>query len=1187
MAELRRRSFVIRSCKAISAALVSRIAWPFSRAIAARPEFHVHPHYRAEPPVNSIFAKIQSGKDEFLTELYQDQLAAILQRWSESLLQSASWQEALESIFAVNFLGASRRPLEVRSLRSGGPLSADRITFSQERSLRAHEFLAEQVLSLSDFTKILVAEFQITEIMADTSDRLFTTVRYEIAGTGKSIHREQRVGNWELEWIAAAENTWRLLSWKSQEETRSRAKAPIYQDISSRALGGVPSYSNQLQRGVDHWRTVLDSACGIDVYGHNGVSVGDIDGDGFDDLYLCQPAGLPNRLYRNRGDGTFEDVTEASGVGLLDNTSCALFADFNNDGKQDLIVVRASGPQLFLNDGGGKFRLRPDAFQFASPPQGTFTGAAVADYNRDGWLDIYFCLYVYYQGTDQYKYPAPYYDAENGPPNFLLKNNRDGSFSDVTSASGLNQNNTRFSFCCAWNDYNQDGWPDLYVVNDFGRKNLYRNNGDGTFTDIAPEAGVEDVGAGMSVAWFDYDNDGREDLYVGDMWTAAGERVSANSAFQKDSPKLKRDFYRKHAMGNSLFRNGQGFTDTTHVAGVGMGRWSWSSDAWDFDHDGWADLYITNGMISGPLPEDLNSFFWRQVVAKSLDTARISDEYEQGWNAVNEAIRADYSWSGLERNVFYANNGDGTFSDVSAVVGLDFLEDGRAFALADLDHDGRLEVFLKNRNSPQLRVLKNVMANLPPSIAFRLRGTSSNRDAIGAVVTLKIETGMQVRTLQAGSGFLSQHSKEIFFGLGKATGALNVSVRWPNGGVQNFQGVPSNHRIWIEEGSDAFHAEPFSAAANRNPVVEATAAAKLPIEVETWLLTPVPAPDFPLPGSGRLLSSFRGRCLLLMFTAGAAALESHIPVLSVDATGRDENDTVAIYSILFRSLFDRHRELPLPTSFLIDAQGMIVKVYQGAVNAARIEADQRTIPRTPADRLSLALPFGGVSTSYGFGRNYLSLGSLYFQHGYFEHAGPVFELAAQEDPASAEASYGLGSVYLKAQRNAEARSSFEDAVKRNASYPNTKANAWNNLGLLAAKDRGADAAIACFEEALRINPDLFVALENLGIAYRQAHRWDQARHTLEQALEMRPKDAETNYNLAMVFAQSDDIERAREYLQRALTANPNYPEALNNLGILYVRTGRRDEAVSKFEECIRVAPAFTQAYVSLGAGLQD
>ena len=234
-----------------------------------------------------------------------------------------------------------------------------------------------------------------------------------------------------------------------------------------------------------------------------------------------------------------------------------------------------------------------------------------------------------------------------------------------------------------------------------------------------------------------------------------------------------------------------------------MGRWSWSSDAWDFDHDGFPDLYIANGMVSGPSREDLNSFFWRQVVAHSPREAKPEHDYEQGWNAINELIRSDGTWSGFERNVFYANNRDGTFSDVSGVVGLDFLEDGRSFALADFDHDGRLEIFLKNRNAPQLRIVKNVMKELEPSIAFRLRGAKSNRDAIGAAVTVETESGRQMHMLQAGSGFLSQHTKEIFFGLGKVKGPVRASIRWPSGLVEKFGNLAVDKIHTLREGNGA------------------------------------------------------------------------------------------------------------------------------------------------------------------------------------------------------------------------------------------------------------------------------------------------------------------------------------------------------------------------------------------------
>ncbi len=1196
-------------------------------------EFHLHPHYRTQRPLDATLLKVQAGFDDFVTEKYHDQIAAILAEWSSSLLRSPQEVRAIEGVLAPEFLASSLLPVDSRIVRQSPALQIHQNKFTSQTNLGPDSFLQELLSSLNAFSQIVTAEFQVTSIETSSAaplqlpERLRTRVRYELVGIGTGFYREQRVGHLDLEWVTfpAIPNEFRLRRWQTLDETRSRSTSPVFRDIIAQALGGNSSYSAQMLRGVDYWRTVLDGACGIDIYGHNGVSVADIDNDGFDDLYVCQPAGLPNRLYRNQGDGTFEDITEHSGLGILDNTACALFADWDNDGRQDVIVVRANGPLLFLNEGNGKFRQKPGAFQFANPPQGTFTGASVADYDRDGWLDIYFCLYAYYQGTDQYKYPVPYHDAENGPPNFMMRNNRNGTFRDVTAQSGLNQNNTRYSFCCAWSDYNQDGWPDLYVVNDFGRKNLYRNNGDGTFTDVAPQAGVEDVGAGMSVCWLDYDNDGVQDLYVSDMWTAAGKRISTQENFKKDSPREIRDLYHRHAMGNSLFKNsGSIFQDATGVAAVGMGRWSWSSDSFDFDHDGFPDIYITNGMVSGVSRQDLNSFFWRQVVANSPDQAKPSQGYEQGWSAINELIRADGTWSGFERNVFYANNRDGTFSDVSGAIGLDFLEDGRSFALADFDHDGRQEVFLKNRNAPQLRLLKNVTDNLPPSIIFRLHGTKSSRDAIGAVVTVETESGRQTRTLQAGSGFLSQHSKEVFFGLGEFKGSVRASIRWPSGLVQDFYDLPPNHRIFLEEGSETFRIEPFRTQTSSYNILGAVFSQEpepLPTSVETWLLAPVAAPDFSLPdlaGQMRTLASLRGKPVLLNFwvtqSAGCrgdlrsfdrvhsrwAAQGLQLFTVNLNDPADDKNlkllarelrfsfsvlrgsdDVAGIYNILYRHLFDRHRDLCLPTSFLIDDQGEIVKIYQGSVNPDQVEQDFRRIPQKNVERLARALPFSGVSETFEFGRNYLSFGSVFFQHGYFEQAVTSFQLALRDDPSSAEALYGLGSAYLSQQETAEARESFERAVKLRASYPDTLANAWNNLGLLATRENRAGEAIKCFQEAVRLSPDHLIALNNLGNAYRQQKNWDEARKAFTRSLDVSPESPEANYGLAMVFAQVDDTGRAFEYLQRALKSRPAYPEALNNLGILYLRTQRRDDAVASFEQCIRVAPAFDQSYLNL------
>jgi tetratricopeptide (TPR) repeat protein len=1182
-----------------------------------------------------VLRKVQPGFDDFVAEKYHDQVAAVLARWTDQLLESSTQTSAIESTLASTLNATSPIAADSQKVRTSSFLNVFRSKFGPEKPFERAAWIRDWRSALAKFSTLQTAEFQVTEIRLNNGSDgtnavpswLQTRVRYEFVGSGAAFHREHRIGNWDLTWQISANNEPKISKWLILDETRSQSLSQVFSDIAQQTLGRNPSYAAQFLPGIDHWRTVLDGASGIDIYGHNGVSFADIDGDGFDDLYVCQPAGLPNRLFRNRGDGTFEDITESSGLGLLDNTACALFADFSNSGRQDAIVVRTTGPLLFLNDGHGKFKLKPDAFHFAGEPQGTFTGAAVADYDRDGWLDIYFCLYIYYQGTDQYRYPSPYYDANNGPPNFMFRNNRDGTFRDVTKETKLDQNNTRFSFCCGWNDYNGDGWPDLYVVNDFGRKNLYRNNGNGMFTDVAAEAGVEDVGAGMSVCWLDADNDDKQDLYVADMWTAAGVRVSEQEAFQKDANAETRAFYRKHAMGNSFFRNrdGKRFEDLTGRSGTAMGRWAWCSDSWDFDHDGHPDLYIANGMITGPAParDDLNSFFWRQVVANSPAEPRPNYNYDQGWSAINELIRADGTWSGFERNVFYANNGDGTFSDVSGAVDLDFIEDCRSFALADFDHDGRLELILKTRNSPQLRVLKNVVKELDPAISFRLTGKKSNRDAIGARVI--VDTGaMQItRVLQAGSGFLAQHSKELFFGLGQTKQTVSATIEWPNGGKQTLRDLPVNHRVSIEEGEATPRLAPFegsSTALAGTSTSALPAAQSIPASFGTWLLAPVEAPDFSAQdqkGKTQTLASLRGKPALLYFWASTLNSQKNLADLSsahstwqtrglqliainADDSSSNESskpiapdnrfsfptvaynpDLIAIYNIFYRSLYDRHRDLNLPTAFLLDDKGSIVKIYQGLIDPASVLEDSRNIPTTAEARMERGLPFPGVATTTEFTRNYLSYGSIFFERGYMTEAEHFLQLALRDDPDNSEALYGIGSIYLQQNKPSEARATFERVIKLPQRYPGTLPNAWNNLGLLSAREGRTDEAIQQFQQALQLDPDHFIALENLGNAFRQAKRWDDAKSTLQHALQLNPESAEANYALGMVCAQTNDEDRAFEFLQKAIAEKPAYPEALNNLGVLYLRKRQPTDAENSFKEAIRVAPSFEQSYFNL------
>jgi Flp pilus assembly protein TadD/peroxiredoxin len=593
-------------------------------------------------------------------------------------------------------------------------------------------------------------------------------------------------------------------------------------------------------------------------------------------------------------------------------------------------------------------------------------------------------------------------------------------------------------------------------------------------------------------------------------------------------------------------------------------------------------------------------------------------QYEQGWNAINELIRSGSSWSGRERNVFYANNHDGTFSDVSGTVGLDFIEDSRSFALADLDQDGRLEVVLKNRNAPQLRILRNAMKDIGQAISFCLRGQKSNRDAIGAAVTIEADGHRQTKYLQAGSGFLSQHSKELFFGVGRAEGNVRGTIRWPSGLTQIFEHLPVNHRIEIKEGSPEFLAKPFVAPSSAyTKTAEPQKPELLPSSVETWLIEPLSAPEFSLPdldGSVRNLRSFRGGPLLLHFwatTSPACAdqlrlLRKHQPVLAssgltilginVDDSGaaqaarafaRKESlhfpnvfatqDVAGVYNIIYRYLFDRRRDLPVPASLLLDKNGLIVKIYQGPVNPERFFEDLRSVHASPAERIRIALPLGGTLYRDVFQRNDFTYGVALFQRGYLEQAAASFKQVIAAKPQDPEAYYNLGTLYLRKNALQEARLYLEQTLKLRPNYP----EAWNNLGMLAAQEGQPDEAIRNFKQSLLLRPAYAIALANLGNVYRRQGNFDEAEKLLRRALEITPDDPEVNYSLGMLFARQEKLDRAAQYLETAVSLRPDYPDALNNLGVLFVRERRNSEAEERFKTCIRVAPNFDQAYLNL------
>jgi len=288
-------------------------------------------------------------------------------------------------------------------------------------------------------------------------------------------------------------------------------------------------------------------------------------------------------------------------------------------------------------------------------------------------------------------------------------------------------------------------------------------------------------------------------------------------------------------------------------------------------------------------------------------------------------------------------------------------------------------------------------------------------------------------------------------------------------------------------------------------------------------------------------------------------------------------DLAGIYNIIYRYLFDRRRDLAIPTSFLVDRQGMIVKVYQGALDAGEIVEDARSIPTTPAERMHRALPFAGALHQGAFLRNDFTYGVAMFQHGYLDEAAASFQQVVAAKPNDAEGYYNLGTLSLQRRDFPQARQYLEQALKLRPNYP----EAWNNLGMMAAQEGHADEAVQNFRQSLLLRPGYATALLNLGNVYRRQGDVEKARDSLARALDLQPDDPEANYSLGMLYAQQDQLTRAAEFLQKAADLRPNYPEALNNLGVLYVREQDYAKAEAQFRRCIQSNPAFDQSYLNL------
>jgi enediyne biosynthesis protein E4 len=498
-----------------------------------------------------------------------------------------------------------------------------------------------------------------------------------------------------------------------------------------------------------------------------GVAIFDYDNDGWPDIFLVNgttlegfpPGKAPtNHLYHNNHDGTFTDVTAQAGLAASGWGQGVCVGDYDNDGWEDLYVTYYGKNRLYHND-HGKFTEVSAPAGVAGSGKAWGTGCAFIDYNRDGKLDLMVANYVdfdpataqapgsgsncIWKGTPVMCGPRGLVGAEN----ILYENLGGGKFKDVTKAAHIDRTNGKFCFSVATLDYDDDGWPDIFVACDSQPSILYHNNHDGTFTDEALTAGVafnedgrEQAGMGATVG--DYNGDGRPDIF--------------KTNFSEDTP--------------TLYRNdGEGqFTDVTRSAGLGkhMQYLGWGTMFLDFDNDGWLDLILVNGHV---YPE--------------------VDKFHLG---------SDYN----ESRLLYHNNGDATFADITAEAGSGITTPAasRGMAVGDLWNDGQMAIVTNNMNqTPSLLV--NSVRNGNHWVAFKVTGTKSNRDGIGAKITVHAGGRDRVDEVRSGSSYISQNDLRVHFGLGATAQIDYVDVRWPSGTVERFENVLVDGIRPLSEGS--------------------------------------------------------------------------------------------------------------------------------------------------------------------------------------------------------------------------------------------------------------------------------------------------------------------------------------------------------------------------------------------------
>jgi len=509
------------------------------------------------------------------------------------------------------------------------------------------------------------------------------------------------------------------------------------------------------------------------------VSIVDFDHDGWPDIYVTNSCvGCENALYRNLGDGTFRDVAAELGVADVNQPGTgvsmgAVWGDYDNDGYEDLLLIKWGRPELFHNDHGHGFTRVTE--QAGLPPWINANTAVWFDYDGDGLLDLFIGGY-YPENLDLWHLtttrimPESFEYAKNGGRKYLFHNLGHGKFEEVSQQVGISSR--RWALAAGAADLRGSGHPDLFIANDYGVSELFFNDGH-AFHDVSEQTGVGFAPkSGMSVGFGDIFDQGKYAIYVSNI-SEDGILIQGNNLWVPVDG----------AGGNAVK-----YENLARDFGVELGGWSFGAQFGDLNNDGTLDLYLTNGYVS----LDRNRSYWYDFSKVAGGNSTIIGD-AKNWPAFDGR-----SLAGYQSKHVWLNDGAGKFTEVSSAVGVTDTYDGRAVALADLWNRGVLDVVVANQNGPLL-VYRNSVVPENSWIEFELEGTTSNRSAIGAQVTLFWNGWQQIQEVSGGSGFSAQNQRRLHFGLGRAPSLTKAVIRWPSGKTQTIIAPATGQLLRIKE----------------------------------------------------------------------------------------------------------------------------------------------------------------------------------------------------------------------------------------------------------------------------------------------------------------------------------------------------------------------------------------------------